>query len=59
MDEIKLALCAGKKIDDKVWAEVVKEVDANNDKEITFDEFKDMMEIMFNVGNRRDFLLQK
>ncbi len=49
MNEIKTALCAGKNIDDKVWASVVDQVDANSDKEISFLEFKDMMERMFNL----------
>lgn len=50
MDEIKNAICAGKLIDDKVWASVMLEVDNNNDDEITFLEFKEMMERIFNLG---------
>ncbi|CDW74871.1 protein kinase domain containing protein [Stylonychia lemnae] len=58
MDEIKKALCAGKNIDDKVWAKVVEQVDINDDNEISFLEFKDMMEKIFNLnqGGKRDQL---
>ena len=49
MAEIKQALCAGKNIDDRVWQSVVQQVDANNDKEISFLEFKEMMERIFNL----------
>ena len=50
MDEIKQALCAGKNIDDKVWLSVVDEVDVNKDDEISFKEFKEMMERIFNLN---------
>ena len=53
MDEIKNAICAGKLIDDKVWASVMSEVDNNNDDEITFPEFKEMMERIFNIGSSK------
>ena len=37
-------LCSGQKIDDKVWDEVIKEVDADGNGEIDFEEFSTMME---------------
>ena len=38
----------GKKFDEKVWDEIIKEVDVNGDGEISFKEFKTMMErLMF------------
>ena len=43
-DEIKSVLGVGKKISEEVWAEVVREVDANGDGEVDFSEFKTMME---------------
>lgn len=41
--EIKDVLGVGKSIDDKVWNQVVAEVDTNGDGEVDFDEFKTMM----------------
>jgi len=38
--EIKEVLGIGKNIDERVWAEIVREVDPNGDGEISFDEFK-------------------
>ena len=43
-DEIKSVLGVGKKISEEVWADVVREVDANGDGEVDFSEFKTMME---------------
>ena len=37
-------LGVGKNIDENIWNEIVKEVDANGDGEISFEEFKIMME---------------
>ena len=34
----------GKNIDEKIWNDIVKEVDENGDGEISFEEFKLMME---------------
>ncbi len=43
-DEIKTVLGVGKKFgDEKVWDEIIKEVDINRDGVICFDEFKYMM----------------
>jgi Ca2+-binding EF-hand superfamily protein len=36
----------GKKVDDKMWLEIVKEVDGDGDGEISFAEFKNMMNKM-------------
>jgi len=41
--EIKEVLGVGKNISDKVWEDVLKEVDVNGDGEIEFDEFKIIM----------------
>lgn len=43
-NEIKEVLGVGKSIDEKVWNEIIKEVDANGDGEISFLEFKIMMQ---------------
>lgn len=43
-DEVKSVLGVGKNIDEKIWNEIVREVDANGDGEISFEEFKIMME---------------
>ena len=52
MDEIKTALCAGKNIDDKVWNTLISEVDRNGDDEITLDEFKNIMEAIFEMNTK-------
>jgi calcium-dependent protein kinase len=43
-DEVKSVLGVGKNVDEKLWLDIVKEVDANGDGEISFSEFKIMME---------------
>ena len=43
IEELKDALGIGKNIDEKVWEDVIKEVDENGDGEIDFEEFKNMM----------------
>lgn len=43
-DEVKSVLGVGKNIDEKIWNEIVREVDENGDGEISFLEFKIMME---------------
>ena len=42
-DEIKQVLAFGQNLDEKVIAEVIKQVDANGDGEISFEEFAEMM----------------
>jgi len=42
--EIKEVLGVGKNIDEKVWNEIIMEVDSNGDGEISFLEFKVMMQ---------------
>lgn len=42
--EIKEVLGVGKQIDEKVWNDIIKEVDSNGDGEISFLEFKIMMQ---------------
>ena len=46
MAEIKTLLDQGKKIDDKVWRDMIKQVDINGDEEISYAEFEKMMESM-------------
>lgn len=53
IDEIKMALCAGKNIDDKVWGDILTEVDPNGDAEISFNEFKVIMERIFNITSTK------
>lgn len=43
-NEIKEVLGVGKSIDEKVWNDIIFEVDANGDGEISFLEFKTMMQ---------------
>lgn len=43
-NEIKEVLGVGKSIDEKVWNDIIKEVDGNGDGEISFLEFKIMMQ---------------
>lgn len=43
-NEIKEVLGVGKNIDEKIWNEIIMEVDANGDGEISFLEFKVMMQ---------------
>ena len=43
--EVKSVLGVGKKFgDEKIWDDIIKEVDVNGDGEISFDEFKYMMQ---------------
>ena len=43
IDEIKEVIGQGQTISDEVWAQVVMEVDANGDGEVSYEEFKEMM----------------
>lgn len=43
-EEVKEVLGIGKNIDEKVWNAIILEVDANGDGEISFEEFKTMMQ---------------
>jgi len=43
-NEIKEVLGVGKNIDEKIWNEIIMEVDGNGDGEISFLEFKIMMQ---------------
>ena len=49
--EIKEVLGVGKNIEEKVWSEIITEVDANGDGEISFLEFKIMMQKLLNDGD--------
>ena len=42
--EVREVLGVGKNIDEKVWNDIIMEVDANGDGEISFLEFKTMMQ---------------
>jgi len=42
--EIKEVLGKGLKLKDEIWKKVITEVDLNGDGEISFEEFKKMME---------------
>lgn len=43
-NEVKETLGVGKNIDEKLWNQIIKEVDGNDDGEISFPEFKTMMQ---------------
>jgi calcium-dependent protein kinase len=43
---VKDVLGIGKNIDEKIWNDIILEVDDNGDGEISFDEFKLMMQKM-------------
>ena len=47
-EEVKEVLGIGKNIDEKLWNEIILEVDANGDGEISFEEFKYMMQKLLN-----------
>jgi calcium-dependent protein kinase len=51
-DEIKQTLGVGKNIDERVWAEVIKESDPDGNGVISFAEFKTMMLKFFEVEQR-------
>ena len=42
-DEIKEVLGVGANISEEVWKQIVNEIDANGDGEVSFEEFKEMM----------------
>jgi calcium-dependent protein kinase len=48
--ELKEVLGIGKNIDEKVWNELISEVDGNGDGEISFPEFKTMMMRILDEG---------
>ena len=51
-DEIKQTLGIGKKFgNEEIWDEIIREVDANGDGEITFEEFKMMMHKFLDGAN--------
>jgi calcium-dependent protein kinase len=45
-DEVKDVLGIGKNSDEKIWNDIILEVDDNGDGEISFEEFKLMMQKM-------------
>jgi len=48
--EVKEVLGIGKKFDDKIWNEIISEVDIDGDGEISYAEFKTMMEKLLSDG---------
>ena len=48
--EIKKILGIGKNYDEKIWDEIVNEVDINGDGEISYEEFKAMMDKLLSDG---------
>ena len=42
-DELKIILGVGKQFSEKVWEDLIKQVDQNGDRQISFDEFDKMM----------------
>jgi calcium-dependent protein kinase len=51
--EIKSILGLSAKYSDKVWSEIINQIEHNNDYEVTFDEFKKMMLKL--ISNSNDF----
>ena len=51
--EIKDVLGVGKNIDEKVWNDIINEVDGNGDGEISFPEFKTMMQKVLEEGIKK------
>ena len=51
--EIKDVLGVGKNIDENVWNDIIKEVDGNGDGEISFPEFKTMMQKVLEEGIKK------
>lgn len=49
--EVKEVLGLGKLVDDKIWNEIIMEVDGNGDGEISFLEFKIMMQKLLTDGS--------
>lgn len=45
VEEVKQFLGQGKKINEKVWEQIIEEVDENKDGTIDYDEFKNMMKM--------------
>jgi calcium-dependent protein kinase len=42
-EEVKCILGFGKQISESAWTDIVKQVDANGDGKISYEEFKEMM----------------
>ena len=47
-EEVREVLGVGKNIDEKIWNDIILEVDDNGDGEISFEEFKTMMQKLLN-----------
>jgi calcium-dependent protein kinase len=52
--EIRAVLGKGKKLDDAVWDELISEVDINGDGEVSFKEFKKMMQQLIGGDGEKD-----
>jgi calcium-dependent protein kinase len=52
--EIRAVLGKGKKLDDAVWDELISEVDINGDGEVSFKEFKKMMQQLIVGDDEKD-----
>lgn len=48
LNELKSLLQGSDVVDDKVWSDLIKQADQNNDGEIEYDEFKDLLLKMIN-----------
>ena len=48
LSELKSLLQGSDVVDDKVWSDLIKQADQNNDGEIEYDEFKDLLLKMIN-----------
>lgn len=47
-DEIKEVLGVGRKYDERIWADIISDVDKDGDGNIDYDEFKEMMKKLIN-----------
>jgi calcium-dependent protein kinase len=47
-NELKVILTGDGKVSDEAWKMIIKDIDKDNDGEISFDEFKKMMDSIMN-----------
>jgi Ca2+-binding EF-hand superfamily protein len=53
-EELKAILGLSTKYSDKVWSEIISQIEHNKDDEVTYEEFKNMMHKLI-IKNQSDF----